>query len=425
VKETIMTNPKQHPTLIRGTSLRGPVFALALICVLTMVAMPRAQAQTFTVLHPFTGASDGAIPYGGLTLDQAGNIYGTASAGGFTGNNCTAAGCGTVFKLTHRGSGWTFAPLYIFQGNTDGVAPYAGVTIGPNGTLYGTTLLGGYGTGTLFNLSPPAHATGNVLGGWTETVLYLFDNGASYPVYGKVIFDSAGNIYGTTYEGGLECTDGGNCGTVFKLTPSSGGWSKTGYAFPGGSSGGNPLSGVVMDGSRNLYGTTSAASVTPVAYELIPSASGWTEIVLHTFGYFDDPRGGVIFDGTGGLFGTTVNGAVYQLSPSGGQWTYNLLYNFSGPSGPWSDVVRDASGNLYGTTCADGRFSHGSVFKLTPSQGGWTETDLYDFTGGSDGSCPVGAVAINAAGDVYGTTAAGGSGCSGNGGCGVVWQITP
>src|SRR5271166_975480 len=127
-----------------GNALRGTFFAAALACAVIMFATEQAPAQTFTVLHAFTGASDGATPFGGLTLDQAGNVYGTASAGGFTGNNCTAAGCGTVFKLTHRGSGWIFAPLHIFQGNTDGNAPYAGVTIGPNGTLYGTTLLGGY-----------------------------------------------------------------------------------------------------------------------------------------------------------------------------------------------------------------------------------------------------------------------------------------
>jgi uncharacterized repeat protein (TIGR03803 family) len=159
-------------------------------------------------------------------------------------------------------------------------------------------------------------------------------------------------------------------------------------------------------------------------YELIPSASGWTEITLYNFSFSDDPRGGVVLGGAGGLFGTTLSGAVYQLSPSSGPWVYNLLYDFSGNSGPWSGVVRDANGNLYGTTCGDGAYGEGSVFKLTPSQNGWTETDLHDFTGGSDGACPAGEVVVDAVGNVYGTAASGGNGC-GASGCGVVWEITP
>jgi len=402
------------------------VTAPALVAIILCISAPPAGAQTFRVLHSFTGGSDGATPFGGLTLDRAGNIYGTASAGGYTGNNCTSAGCGTVFKLTNRNGAWILTPLYAFRGSDDGANPYAGVTIGANGTLYGTTLQGGTGAGTVFNLSPPARATGNITGGWTETVIYRFGlpPDGQLPAYGKLVFDSAGDLYGTTFEGGAPCYDAA-CGTVFKLTPlSGGGWTKTDYDFTGQSDGSNPLSGVVIDAAGNLYGTTSNANVAPVVYRLLPSASGWTETTLYTLEFFDDPRGGVILDGSGGLYGGTVSNLVYQLTPAAGQWNYTLLYTFTGFSGVWSPLIRDASGNLYGVTCGDGASSQGTAFKLTPTGSGWSETDLYEFTGHSDGGCPVGGAVLDANGNLYGTTAYGGAGC-GSTGCGVLWEITP
>ena len=408
----------------RRIALLAVAIALAAPC----LSLP-TQAQTFSVIQTFTGGADGATPYGTLTLDQQGNLYGTAMAGGFTGNDCTASGCGTVFKLTRRGSNWIFAPLRSFQGNSDGKRPYAGVTIGPNGSLYGTTDIGGsFGFGTAFNLRPPARFNGNVLGNWTNQVIYSFGAtgvDASYPGFGNVIFDPAGNIFGTTIEGGVFCAKGGTCGTVYTLEPSGGSWTESYFAFPGGSGGSLPVSGVVRDSAGNLYGTTDIGNDNPVAYQLTPSGQGWTETTLQIFSSFSTAMyPGVILDGNGGLFGADVDGNVYQLSPSGGTWNYSLLHNFSGSSGIWGRLVRDASGNIYGATCADGTHGHGSVFKLTPSGGGWTVTDLYDFTGGSDGSCPVGGIARDAAGNLYGTASDGGSGCR-SAGCGVVWQITP
>src|SRR5262249_55430644 len=233
-------------------------------------------------------------------------------------------------------------------------------------------------------------------------------------------------MYGTTSEGGMQCTvDVGDCGTVFKLTPSGGSWTESViFEFPGGSGGGNPLAGVVLDSAGNFYGTTDIGDFAPVAYQLTPSGTGFTETTLYIFDTLADPRAGVTMDGAGGLYGATVDGAIYQLSPAGGMWNYSLLYSFTGSSGIWGPLVRDASGNLYGATCADGTHGQGSVFKLTPSGGGWTETDLYNFTGGSDASCPTGGVTPDAAGNLYGTTMSGGSGCGGSG-CGVVWAITP
>lgn len=418
---------------MRGLTTIAPRLSLLFLIALTMSAPRSAQAQTFTVLHTFSGA-DGANPFGSLTLDRGGNLYGTASAGGYTGNNCSPAGCGTVFRLAPRGEGWIFTRLYSFQGDPDGATPYAGVTVGPNGSLYGTTLLGGVGIGTVFNLQPPPHTSANTLEAWRETPVYTFaccNGDGNYPAYGSLIFDPAGNIYGTTYEGGLDCgNDSGLCGMVFKLTPSGGGaWTLTSYPFLGHGGGANPVSGVVRDASGNLYGTTTYdGNFNPVAYKL---TAGGGFSTLRTFTPGDNPQGGVILDGSGGLFGTTwgngIVSTVYQLSPMGEHWNYSLLYDFNGSDnvGPESGVVRDAGGNLYGTTCADGRFEAGSIFKLTPTQGGWTETDLYDFTNGSDGNCPVGGMALDANGNLYGTSAWGpGNGCGGSG-CGVVWKLTP
>jgi uncharacterized repeat protein (TIGR03803 family) len=421
-----MTHQRTTRNAREGLLAFGAMLGLAVG--IACIAQPLA-AQTLHILHTFTGGPDGGTPFDTLTLDRAGNLYGTASAGGNAGPACHA-GCGVVFRMSQRGSGWIFTPLYSFPGDGSGAAPatpYSGVTIGSNGTLYGTTLFGGNGFGTVFNLQPPARATGNVLGGWTDTVLYRFQGGVdgAYPAYGTPIFDPAGNIYGTTSVGGAICDDGGYCGTMFKLTPAGGGWTKVSFAFPGGAGGGNPLSGVIRDASGNLYGTTDIGNYDPVVYGLIPSGSGWSEVPLHTFGFATSPRGGVIFDGSGGLFGTTVDGTVYQLTPSGGQWNYDLLAAFSGTSGSWSGVTRDASGNLYGTTCGDGAFQLGSIFKLTHTESGWVATDLHDFAGGIDGSCPVGGVVLDAVGNLYGTSSYGaGRGCGGSG-CGVVWEFTP
>ena len=424
-----MTRSARLLLSILRSALARAVCSLILMCALMMMGSSLLRAQTFTVLHNFTGAADGSVPLGSITFDAQGNLYGTASAGGHNVNGCVSfgfPGCGTAFKLTRRSSGWTFSPLYQFQGDSDGANPYSGVAIGPDGTLYGTTLFGGFGQGTVYNVRPPARPVGNALGSWSERVLYAFGNGedGSYPTFGTVVFDPSGNMYGTTELGGYECVDGGYCGTVFKLTPSGGGWTASFFQFMGGHDGGNPLSGVVLDAAGNLYGTTDIGDYDPVVYQLTPNGSGWTETVLYDLGPFSDPRGGVILDGVGGLYGTDVGGLVYQLSPPGGSWIYSLLYSFSGSSGPWNGVVRDASGNLYGTTCGDGTHGHGSVFKLMPSGDTWTETDLYDFTGGIDGDCPIGGIARDASGNLFGTTMDGGSGC-GAAGCGVIWEITP
>ncbi len=424
-----MTNPAQFPASRLG-NLWGSAFAMAMVCALTMVVMQPAQAQTYMVLHAFNGQGDGSQPTAGLTLDRAGNLYGTASGYPDT--------PGTVFKLSHHGSGWLETTLHFFSGRADGALPLAGVAFGPDGSLYGTTEFGGlFSNGTVFKLTPSATACMVVECPWTETILYSFtglsDGGG--PQYGNLIFDSAGNIYGTTVAGGTN-----DAGVVFELIRSGAAWTENVlYSFRGIPDGANPSSGVTFDNAGNLYGTTHYGGVNDLGtiYQLTPSESSWTETVLFSFnrsgsGYI--PFSGVVFDPQGNLYGMTyggggmddAGGTIYQLQPSAGNWTFNVLYSFNlGPNQPEDTPTLDASGNLYGTT-SGGSGGTGSIFKLTRGSNGWTYTNLYDFTDVSMGYQPVGGVALDQSGNLYGTTFYGGNFPQGYDlGCGVVWELVP
>jgi hypothetical protein len=189
---------------------------------------------------------------------------------------------------------------------------------------------------------------------------------------------------------------------------------------------------VQLDPAGNVYGTTNIGGTGQdgTAFQLVPSGSGWTLNILYDF-QGSVQEGGVIIGPGGNLYGGTADGSpnpvVYELSPSNGSWIYNTLYTFSYrycPCGVAANLVMDSTGNLYGTTAGDSLRIYGSVFKLTPSNGGWTYTDLHDFTGGSDGAYPFSSVVVDANGKLYGTTSEGGSGPCNNG-CGTVWEITP
>jgi uncharacterized repeat protein (TIGR03803 family) len=406
------------------------VLPTLVLLALIVVATQSAQAQTYQVIHTFTGGQDGGNPYAGLTLDKAGNLYGTTGYGGAYGN-------GIVYQLRHKGSGWTFNPLYNFGfgGRGDGATPLGGVIVGPDGSLYGTTAGGGSaGVGTVFRLRPPPHACTTALCPWAETVIYSFKGGAdgANPGYGNLAFDQEGNIYGTTTSGGDTKPLGpckGGCGTVFELSPSDGGWNENIVHVFTGNDGDEPLSGVVLDQTGNLYGTTFAGGEGScncgTVYELTHSGSGWTESLLYSFtggSDGDTPDGGLIFDPSGNLYGTTSNIATaFELTPSGGTWIYSLLYAFGYfdlQCGPRANLAMDGAGNLYGTTTCT--VPNGTVFKLTPSNDGtWTYTLLHGFTG-PDGEYPQCNVVIDANGNLYGTTVAGGFD-----GVGVVWEITP
>jgi uncharacterized repeat protein (TIGR03803 family) len=251
------------------------------------------------------------------------------------------------------------------------------------------------------------------------------------PEFVDPVFESAGNMYGSTYEGGANYS-----GNVFQLTHSNGQWTGTSIHDFNGSDGYLPYSSVTPDAQGNVYGTTwmGGPNNGGTVYRLTHSGSGWTYSMLYAFQssspdpYF--PVGGLVFDQAGDLYGTTQSGGtggggtVFELSPSGGGWNFSVLYSFTGQNGPLNTLAMDAAGNLYGATYADGAFGHGTVFKLTNNNGSWSYTDLHDFTNGSDGGNPIGSVSLDASGNLYGTASQGGIGqCSG--GCGVVWEITP
>ena len=270
--------------------------------------------------------------------------------------------------------------------------------------------------------------------------MYAFtgENGdAGGPYNGDLIFDAAGNIYGTTEWGGAY-----QWGAAYELTPAHGGWTESViYSFNGsGPQGwGNPQTGLIMDQSGNLYGTTISENnyASGVTYQLVPSESGWTGNVLHAFqcnadGCLPDA---LIFDPAGNILGATTaggpngNGTVYKLLASDG-WSLDTVYSFARNQAPTEDrLTMDAAGNLYGTSPDGGAYGNGSVFKLSPSGNSYVYTDLYDFTGGSDGQHPSGPVVVDSNGNLYGTTGAGGNlnDCWSefSRGCGTVWELTP
>lgn len=308
----------------------------------------------------------------------------------------------------------------------DGANPESGVIADASGNLYGTTTVGGNcsnkGCGVVFELSPSS-------GTWTETVLYNFQSGndGNYPEHG-LVFDSTGNLYGVTSGGGGTTGCSGGCGTFFELSPSSSGtWTETIlYRFADATQ--NPTTGtLVMDGAGNFYGVTSAGGANGLGnvYELSPSSSGWTYTDLFDLststGY--QPLNGVTVDTAGNLYGTTNLGGdvtgtwgcgtkgcgvVYRLTKTSSGWSYSNIYVFHGPGGegPLASLIFDSAGNLYGTTAHGGSATccgYGVVFKLTPKATGlWTESILHHFTNGTDGAYPANQLTMDANGNLYG-----------------------
>ncbi len=326
-------------------------------------AIQHAQAQTFTTIHSFEtwGSGDGVMPLAGLARDSAGNLYGTTAYGGNSGDCTNGAGCGTVFKIDPSAHETV---IYRFS-PPDGTNPYAGFVFDSAGNLYGTTSDGGAeGGGTVFKIDPSGY----------ETVLDSFSPSDGINPMGGVVFDSAGNLYGTTAHGGsgVDCYYGsgdGGCGTVFKLDP-YGNYSVLHTFGSSPDDGKNPAAGLVIDPADNLYGTT---------------------------------YGG----------GSTGNGSVFKLDPSG---NYSMLHSFAGGGygwGPYASLLRDSAGNLYGTTQAGGdattclTFGCGTVFKIDPS-GNETVLHSFDYHDGG-GIGPVAGLIMDPAGNLYGTTEWGGS----------------
>jgi uncharacterized repeat protein (TIGR03803 family) len=369
-----------------------------------------------TVIYSFRGGTDEGFPQGGLAMDSSGNLYGTTLGGGLSDYY------GTVFRLQPVSIGvWKQTVLHLFTGATDGSQPYAPVIFDSKGNLYGTTSSGGdlfgcngLGCGLVFKLTPTPH------GQWKETVLYRFTGGAdgSQP-HASLTLDAGGNIYGTTTRGGDTSCD---CGIVFQLAPNGNAWGETVvHAFTG-TDGEYPDAGLTFDATGNLYGTASEGGLFGgVVFELSPNSGGsWQERNLYEFSDGADggfPVAGVIFDSKGNLFGTGSEGGgadagiVFELSPdSKGDWTENVLYDFPGNGGryPKGELIIDLAGNLYGTASYGGT-ADGSVFELSPSAGSWTETEIYDFTGGQDGGQPESGLIMDKTGTLFGTASVGGA----------------
>ncbi len=382
-------------------------------------------------LYDFGNGTDGIGPQAGLISDAAGNLYGTTYDGGVYSG-------GTVFELTPReGGGWTEKVLRSFhRDGTNGANPKASLTFDAAGNLYGTTYAGGiHNLGTVFELTP------NADGSWTEFVLHCFGNGADgQNPTGSLIWDAAGNLYGTTVNGGIH-----SAGTLFELTPRVGrGWSeKLLHSFGLGTHGQHPYAGVIFDAAGNLYGTTYDGGIHNLGtvFQLTPKADGgWSEFVLHNFGTGSDgenPTASLIWDAAGNLYSTTVNGGIhglgtlFELTPRvGGGWSEELLHSFGlGTHGqhPYAGVVFDAAGNLYGTTHDGGIYNLGTIFELAPNaDGGWSENTLHNLgTAGTDGTGPNAGLIWDAAGNLYGTTTGGGIYGCGWDRCGTVFEITP
>jgi uncharacterized repeat protein (TIGR03803 family) len=398
-----------------------------------------AQAQ-YQVLYSFgaNGSNDGSLPKGKLVLDVHGNLYGTTNTGGST-------GAGTIFELSPSISGqWTENILYNFCSQpdcSDGASPSAGLIFDQAGNLYGTTVQGGLSGndccfGTVFELSPPALPGGS----WTEEVLWRFGGGVTgdgaYPD-AKLVFDPAGDLYGTASSGGSY-----GAGAVFELMPiGNGEWNETVlYSFCASghgscTDGGGPKAGVTFDKSGNLYGTTYAGGEghRGAVYELSPNSNGqWTETVLHAFGLnASGPLSAIDLDDSGNLYGTANYGGlgaqecnqscggVFKLTKVGGQWKTSL-FQFNGLNGgnPAAGIFLISSENTaFGTTLFGG--TGGTVFKFH----GTKETVLYNFCSQpscADGSQPGTALISDSSGNLYGTTTEGGAF-----GKGVVFEITP
>jgi uncharacterized repeat protein (TIGR03803 family) len=396
-----------------------------IILVASAILVANAWAQgTYRLLYSFAGGNDGAYP-SELAVDQAGNLYGATGSGG-------ANNAGAIFKLTRSNGVWSKAVLYDFTGGADGRVP-SRVSFDLAGNLYGTTAGGGAnGLGTVFRLHP------NPDGSWTEAVLYSFASGADARQAGSgVTVDKAGRLYGTTYSGGVN-----GYGAVFEMKFSGGVWKERvihSFSLPDGA---HPTTRLTLGPAGSLYGTTVMGGTEGVGtvFNLTRSNGNWSYAVLYNFR--QDGSGGrypwgsnLALDKAGNLYGTTPEGGinpdggtVFKLAPANGSWTESVIYNFcavncSDGVEPLAGVILDGANNLYGTTYTGGGLFCGTVFKLTPNpDGSWNESVLYNFQGGADGVGPSAGLTFDGQGNLFGSTRFLGAY---NSGYGTVFEVKP
>lgn len=410
------------------TSIKASVISVVITALL--LTPSASAAPKFRVLHDFGAGNDGAGVWSTVIFDKKGNLYGATGGGGIYGD-------GAVFELAPTsGGGWKESVIHSFSFNDDGASSYAPLALSAAGSLYGTTQDGGtYLGGTVFKLTHGPE-------GWTSTVLYEVGS-----KYGDVILDEAGNLYGSIGAGAY------GYGAIAELSPGSDGWKyRVLYSFcpHSGCPDGIFPSNLIWDTAGNLYGVAFGGGGSQkcgldgcgTVFELSPQTGGGRkEHTLHKFGAFhgdgEGPSSGLLLDSSGNLYGATGGGGshacgnggcgtVFKLTPgSDGLWEETILYNFKGGGdggaalGP---LVVDKAGNLYGTTAFGGsaQCGCGVVYKLTPSSNGkWKYTRLHAFVA-SDGYEPGVGLIIDSKGNLYGTTAVGGKY-----GGGVVFEITP
>jgi len=330
---------------------------------------PSQSGWIANILYEFDNVN-GAYPSGPLIFDAAGNLYGAASYGGDTSGICQGSGCGTVFELQRVSGGWHFVVLYTFSGDADGAHPNASLIFDKSGNLYGTTFNGGNsGYGTAFELSPST-------GGWRESTVYTFagNSDGANPVSGLTP-GPAGIFYGTTLFGGANNCGANNCGTVYKLRKTSSGWKETILHSFNGSDGSSPMAGPLLR-HGTLYGTTSTggASNQGTAFSLIQRNHTFIETVLCSFNGTNgtSPVSEMVPDSAGNLYGTTVYGGsngygvVFVLRNSEGKWQESVVHDFAGTldgSQPLGTPTFHAGG-LFGTTSGGGEWDAGVAWEL-------------------------------------------------------------
>src|SRR5579864_4352248 len=381
------------------TLLVGALIRAIAIGTIALMASTNIWATQKT-LYSFRGGDDGANPHGSLIADSAGNLYGTTSFGGGSSNACPN-GCGTVFELIKTTTEYKENVLYRFQGGSDGYGPWSGaLTFDAAGNLYGTTINGGGSANCFEGCGTAFKLTKGSNGQWTETVLYAFQGAPidGQGPGGQLLLDAQGNLYGTTFYGGPGSCLSEGCGLIFQLTPtSSGPWTENIlYTFTGRSDGGIPSGALSIDTKGNLFGTTT-------------------------------------------VDGSSNGGTVFEFSPLAGTWTLSTLFSFDGSVGsetglnPDGGVILDPAGNLYGTALCGGfavrpktwspcAAGFGTVFQLSRGADGvWTEQVLVRFHTVKQEAFPDTPLVRDQAGNLYGTTFYGGD-LTGIGG-GTVYEV--
>lgn len=419
-----------------------------------------------SILYSFQGGDDGSFPFASLVVDANGSLYGTTASGG-------SSNAGTVFKLTRNGNQYSESILHSFRGGADGASPYAALIADSSDVLYGTTTAGGAANaGTVFKLTPSGKS-------YTESIIHSFDGTSEYFPQSALVADGTGALYGTTVGESPDRTQV-NLGTVFKLTPNGSGYrERILYRFIGSADGYYPFGTLLIDGAGALLGTTSGQALVNDGsiFKLTPHGDGYAENILHSFHWFDfgaHPLGGLtpgprnvfygatiqggtvdqgvvfeaiptasgygervlyrfqggedgkipfaapIVDSTGALYGTT-EATIYKLTPSESGYSETVLHHFLQSEGQYpSGLIADSTGALYGTTQYFGKLHNGTVFKMTPSNGGYTFAIIHDFRSFNDGDHPQAPLIMDSKGALFGTTYQGGKGRSG-----TVYKLTP